>query len=208
MSVQVMIIDDHPVMRMAVWLLLRNTGFDVVAQTGNGTDALKLLEILRPAIAIVDLGIPGVDGLTVIEKIVANNWAVKSIVLTCLPPEHLAMHCKRIGAYGFVNKQNHLDDLLSALRAVQGGGVHFPHEAIVLNKTSREEAEYQRIENLSVRELRVLQLLVQGMTNKEIAACMLLSNNIICTCKKSLMDKLAVDNLLGLFNFASRNRLV
>ena len=208
MNDQVMIVDDHPVMRMAVWLLLRNTGFDVVAQTGSGADALTMLETVHPDIAIIDLGIPGVDGLTLIEQIVANKWPVKSIILTCESAEHLVKHCRHIGAYGFVNKQHDLGDLLSALRAVQDGGMYFPSETSDLSEASREEIEYQRIESLSVRELRVLQLLVQGMTNKEIAACMLLSNNVVSICKKSLIHKLEVDNLFALVNLACRNKLI
>lgn len=207
MSHQIILVDDHPAIRMAVAHLLEAEGLHVVAQTDNGADALRLLERLQPCTVILDIGIPGIDGLTVINRIVAHNWAVKIIVLTGLEPAHLASRCLQSGAHGFVNKQSDLCEVVNAVRAVQANYSYFPSETCCSVGSAPGGEEQKKLESLSIRELRVLQQLVQGLSNKEIADRMLLSGKTISTYKARLLHKLNATSVVELFVIAKRNNL-
>ncbi|WP_445177504.1 response regulator [Pseudomonas sp. McL0111] len=208
MNNRILIVDDHPAVRMAVQLLLASEGFYVVAETDNGVDALELIETLRPSILILDIGILMVDGLTVISRIVEKKFPVKVIVLTGLPSSHLAERCRQIGAQGFVSKQNELSELVHAIRAVRANQQYFPSLSDVVRRSTYPAGEGELLTRLSVREYRVMQQLVQGLNNKEIADSMQLSNKTVSTYKKRLFDKLNVNALVELYALAKRNGIV
>lgn len=208
MNNRILIVDDHPAINMAVKLLLASEGFDVIAETDNGADALKMVEALCPSAIILDIGIPAVDGLTVIRQIVAKQLPVKIIVLTGLPPHHLAERCKKMGAHGFINKHNHLSELVSAVRAVRRDEIYFPDLMSPPAQSHRDLHERALLERLSAREFRVMQQLAQGMGNKEIAQYMQLSDKTISTYKTRLLLKLNVASLIELYALAKRNGVV
>ncbi|MDY7536394.1 response regulator transcription factor [Pseudomonas sp. Bout1] len=207
MAHQILLVDDHPAVRMAVAHLLEAEGLHVAAQTDNGVDALRLLETLQPCTVILDIGIPGIDGLTVINRIVARNWAVKIIVLTGLEPGHMASRCLQSGAHGFVNKQSDLCELVNAVRAVHANYSYFPSQTCCSVGRVTGGEEQKKLESLSTRELRVLQHLAQGLSNKEIADRMLLSGKTISTYKSRLLYKLNATSVVELFVIAKRNNL-
>lgn len=207
MAHQILLVDDHPAVRMAVAHLLEAEGLHVAAQTDNGLDALRVLETLQPCTVILDIGIPGIDGLTVINRIVARKWAVKIIVLTGMEPGHMASRCLQIGAHGFVNKQSDLCELVNAVRAVQANYSYFPSQTCCSVGGVAGGEEQKKLESLSIRELRVLQHLAQGMSNKEIAGRMLLSGKTISTYKSRLLHKLNATSIVELFVIAKRNKL-
>lgn len=208
MSHHIVLVDDHPAVRMAVAHLLEADGLSVVAQTDNGADALRLLEALQPCTVILDIGIPGIDGLTVINRIVARHWAVKIIVLTGQEPGHMASRCLQSGAHGFVNKQSELCEVVNAVRAVHANYSYFPSQTCCTLTGIHNGEEESKLEKLSTRELRVLQQLAQGLSNKEIADRMLLSSKTVSTYKTRLLHKLNVKSVLDLFVIAKRNRLI
>lgn len=207
MNNRIVIVDDHPAVRMAIQLLLASEGFDVVAETGDGADALKLVEMLGPLTMVLDIGIPTVDGLTVISKVVVQHLPVKIVVLTGLSSSHLAERCRQIGAHGFVSKQEQLSELVRAVRAVRANEEYFPFLSYLPRRRDGAAQENELFERLSIREFRVMQQLVQGMSNKEIANCMLLSSKTISTYKKRLLLKLNVSSLVELYALAKRNGL-
>lgn len=207
MNNRILIVDDHPAVRMTIRLLLASEGFDIVAETDNGADALELVEALRPSTMILDVGIPTVDGLTVISKVVAKHLPVKIVVLTGLSPSHLAARCRQMGAQGFVSKQDELSELVHAVRAIRANEEYFPCLSCLPSHPGSAAQETELLERLSIREFRVMQQLIQGMSNKEIADCMLLSSKTISTYKKRLLLKLNVSSLVELYALAKRNDL-
>jgi two-component system response regulator EvgA len=207
MNNRVLIVDDHPAVRMTIKLLLASEGFDVVAETDNGADALALVETLCPSTLILDIGIPAVDGLTVISNVVAKHLAVKIIVLTGLPPSHLAERCRQMGAHGFVSKQNELAELVHAVRAVRADEAYFPDLPCLPQRLDGTTQEHELLQRLSIRELRVMQQLVQGMSNKEIADSMRLSAKTVSTYKTRLLLKLNVSSLVDLYEFSKRHNI-
>jgi len=208
MKRKILIVDDHPVVVLALKIILEQSGFEVIAETNNGVDALKLIKELSPDAVILDIGIPQLDGLEVIER---SRKLVKStpiLVLTAQPSDHLVSRCIQAGASGFVSKQKDMNEVTGALRAILTGHSYFPiiSNNNMIAKSSQDEAEL--VKKLSTREMVVLQQLAVGLSNKEIAERMLLSNKTISTYKTRLLDKLNAKNLVDIIEIAKRQNLI
>jgi two-component system response regulator EvgA len=208
MNNQILIVDDHPAVRMAVRLVLASEGFDIVAETDNGTDALRLIEVFGPSMLILDLGIPDIDGLTVIDTIVAQGLEVKIIVFTGWEPGHFASRCIQMGAHGFVNKRSNLHELVDAVRVVRANHCYFSNGLYATESRVSHKQEQQLLESLSPRELNVLQQLINGKNNKNIAKNMNLSVKTISTYKTRTLRKLNAHSLFDLMAFAKRHGLI
>ncbi|MGF6401535.1 two-component system response regulator EvgA [Pseudomonas frederiksbergensis] len=208
MNNQVVIVDDHPAIRMTVRFLLEGEGYQIVGEAENGADALNLIPELQPGTLILDIGLPKIDGLTVISRLATLRIPVKIIVLTAQESDHIAIRCMKAGAHGFVNKQDDLCELINAIRAVSSGYSYFPERAFCLTRCDgSQDGEEELLKALSTRELRVLQQLAQGLSNKQIAERMLLSSKTISTYKTRLLVKLNASTLLDLYDLAKRNGL-
>lgn len=203
-----MIVDDHPVVIMAMRIMLEQNGYCVTATTDNGVDALKLIREHRPDAVIMDIGIPKLDGLEVINRL--NNLALPSkvLVLTAQPSEYFVTRCIQAGASGFVSKQNDLTEVLGALRTVLSGHTYFPNFTNIQQKQNSQQTEAEKLAKLSGREMMVLQQLANGLSNKEIANHMLLSNKTISTYKTRLLEKLNARTLVDLIEIAKRNKII
>ncbi|MGE7989877.1 response regulator [Pseudomonas sp. NPDC089554] len=205
---KVLIVDDHPVIRLAVRMLMERHGYEVVSETDNGVDALQLTREYLPDIVVLDIGIPKLDGLEVIARMTAASPGTKVLVLTSQAPGHFSMRCMQSGAAGYVCKQQELTELLSAIKAVLSGYSYFPNQA--LHKTRGgvgSGSETEMVERLSGREMMVLQQLARGRTNKEIADSMFLSNKTVSTYKTRLLLKLNARSLVDLIELAQRHGL-
>ncbi|KTC50466.1 LuxR family transcriptional regulator [Pseudomonas putida] len=178
---KVLIVDDHPVIRLAVRLLMERHGYEVVAETDNGVDALQLARDHAPDIVILDIGIPKLE---------------------------FSMRCMQAGAAGYVCKQQDLTELLSAIKAVLSGYSYFPNQALHSVRASLGNAsEADMVDRLSGREMMVLQQLAKGKSNKQIADGMFLSNKTVSTYKTRLLQKLNARSLVDLIELAQRNGL-
>ncbi|MBS0041144.1 response regulator transcription factor [Shewanella sp. SP2S2-4] len=208
MKRKILIVDDHPVVVLALKIILEQSGFEVIAETNNGVDALKLIKELSPDAVILDIGIPQLDGLEVIER---SRNLVKSppiLVLTAQPSDHFVSRCIQAGASGFVSKQKDMNEVTGALRAILSGHSYFPivNNSNIISKSSQDEVEL--IKKLSTREMAVLQQLAVGLSNKEIAERMLLSNKTISTYKTRLLEKLNAKTLVDIIDIAKRHQLI
>ena len=204
----VFIIDDHPVIRLAIRMLLEHEGYKVVGETDNGCDAIQMVRECLPDLIILDISIPKLDGLEVLCRFNAMNTQMKTLILTAQSPTLFATRCMRSGADGYVCKEGDLSELLSAIRAVLSGYNYFPSQALNAGATDANSQELELFKSVNDRELMVLQLFAQGRTNKEIAKGMFLSNKTVSTYKKRLMQKLKAKSLVELIEMAKRNALV
>ncbi|AMA46453.1 response regulator [Pseudomonas monteilii] len=203
----VFIVDDHPVIRLAVRMLLENQSYKVVGESDNGVDAMQMVREYRPDLVILDISIPKLDGLEVLSRFQSMALPMKVLVLTAQSPALFAVRCMHSGAAGYVCKQEDLSELLSAIKAVLSGYNYFPSQAI--NPAQENESrDLELFKLVNDRELMVLQLFAQGRSNKEIASGMFLSNKTVSTYKKRLMQKLRVNSLVELIDIAKRNALV
>ena len=205
----VFIVDDHPVIRLAIRMLLEHEGYEIVGETDNGVDAMQMVRECVPDLIILDISIPKLDGLEVLARFNAMNSTLKTLVLTAQSPTLFAMRCMQSGEAGYVCKQEELSELVSAIKAVFSGYNYFPSQALTPER--HEDGDCSEIELFKLvndRELMVLQLFAQGKTNKEIAKGMFLSNKTVSTYKKRLMQKLKANSLVDLIELAKRNSLV
>ncbi|MFL1552005.1 response regulator transcription factor [Pseudomonas sp. D47] len=127
MNNQVIVVDDHPSVRLAVSALLRDEGYTIVAESDNGEDVLELVQRLKPSWLILDLGLPGLDGFGVIKQITDLRLPVSIIVLSSETARHVVIRCQEMGARGFVSKQDNMSELLNAISAVKSSGAYFAH---------------------------------------------------------------------------------
>lgn len=203
------VVDDHPFIRSAVKMLLRKEKIDVVADADNGADAIRLALEHHPDLIILDLSMPKLDGLGVIEKITHLGISTKVLVLTSHSELSYSSRCMRAGAAGFISKASNLVELVQAVRAVMGGYSYFPHLPSSSVRASDELAnDAKLISTLSNRELIVLRQLARGDTNKQISHNMVLSNKTISTYKTRVIEKLNLKSVVLLAEFARRNGLV
>ncbi|MGY1449353.1 response regulator [Pseudomonas chlororaphis] len=203
----VLIVDDHPVIRMAVRVLLEKHGMRVAGETDNGIDAVQLARELNPQVVILDIGIPKLDGFTVISRIRALDVRSEILILTSQPADSVCRRCIQLGARGFVNKEEDLASLVSAIKAVNSGYTFFPALALDSIKSSDQLTELEQIRSLTDREMTVLQYLAQGYSNKQIGETLLLSNKTVSTYKVRLLQKLGFSSLIDLAEFSKRNSL-
>lgn len=205
----VFIVDDHPVIRLAIRMLLEHEGYEIVGETDNGVDAMQMVRECVPDLIILDISIPKLDGLEVLARFNAMNSTLKTLVLTAQSPTLFAMRCMQSGAAGYVCKQEELSELVSAIKAVFASYNYFPSQALAPERhEDGDSSEIELFKSVNDRELMVLQLFAQGKTNKEIAKGMFLSNKTVSTYKKRLMQKLKANSLVDLIELAKRNSLV
>ncbi|WP_241972085.1 response regulator transcription factor [Serratia odorifera] len=167
---------------------------------------------MNPALMVLDLGIPKMDGLEVITRLRALGMTTRILVISSQVQEHFASRCALAGAQGFIAKKDALEGMAEALKTLRAGRVYLPASCygtgIAAIAPEKNRSESQRLATLSDRELVVLQYLARGWSNKAIADELLLSNKTISTYKTRLLAKLDARNLVDLIALAERHALV
>ncbi|MBW4653813.1 MAG: response regulator transcription factor [Kaiparowitsia implicata GSE-PSE-MK54-09C] len=204
----ILIVDDHPVIRIAVKAVLEKQGHKVIAESDNGVDCIQQSRELSPELIILDIGIPMLDGLEVISRVKTFNSNIKIIVFTSQQATLFAPRCLKAGASGFVTKGGAMEELVRGVRTVLDGYSFFPSSTMNSAYPERTtNSDQALIKSLSDRELVVLTHLAAGLSNKEISEILLLSNKTISTYKTRIMEKLNLSNLLEICDFARRNKI-
>ncbi|HCF0209735.1 TPA: response regulator transcription factor, partial [Pseudomonas aeruginosa] len=201
---RILIVDDHPVIRMAMKMLLEAEGHQIVGDTDNGVDAISLGRELKPDLVILDIGIPRLDGLEVISRLMVLALPLKILVLTGQSASLFALRSMQAGAAGFVCKQGGLAELVTAVNAVASGYSYFPSSAMRPVQQGAYSDDVELLGRLSDREVSVLQYLSQGYSNKQISEQMFISNKTVSTYKARLLLKLNAGSLVDLIEFAKR----
>ncbi|GGP27049.1 response regulator [Silvimonas amylolytica] len=197
---QILIIDPQPLVRLALRTLLTEAGHEVVAEADNSRDALAQCRQQKPELVILELSLPGVGGLEVIQRLKKQHDALKILVYSEQQAEHFAARSLAAGASGFVSKFDPVATLSTAVNVVLHGKTWFTHEVF---ESPRED----ELGQLSPRELMVLQLLTRGMSNNEVAEQLALSFKTVSTYKTRLLTKLHAASLVELVEIAHRNGL-
>lgn len=206
---KVLLVDDHPFIRTALRTLVSEEGYEVVGETDNGVDAISLVRQLVPDLVLLDITMPRLDGISVIERIRALELNTRIIVLTSLSSEQYATRCIGTGASGFISKTDELSVLAQAMKTVMKGYVYYPEKVVAFSKKHKLAVdEAQLISSLSNRELSVFQQLSRGMSNKDIAQNILLSSKTVSCYKARLLAKLNVKSVVDLADIARRNNLI
>jgi two-component system response regulator NreC len=211
---KILLADDHVLVCDALASLLEaDPRFEVVGQANNGLDALKKIEESDPDIVVIDIGMPGLNGIEVIKRIKKKNPAMKALVLSMHRDEAYIFWALRAGASGYVIKQSAAKELIDALSQVQMGNTYLSpsiSNTVIKGYLKRSEtapSEGDPLTLLTEREREILRLVADGLSSKEMAQQLNLSTRTIDAHRANIMNKLNIHNTPGLVKFAIRNRL-
>ncbi|HEX8393320.1 MAG TPA: response regulator transcription factor [Longimicrobium sp.] len=206
-KIRVLLADDHAVLRSGLEALLAlEDDVEVVGQAGTGEEAVEKTRLLRPAVVVMDLVMPGLDGLEATRQITALGLNTHVLVLTSQTEEEFLVPVLEAGASGFVRKTSADVDLLEAIRTVAGGEVFLYPSAtrVLLSKYQQARAPHEPgpLEKLSEREREVLTLTAQGYSSAEVGKKLFLSPKTVDTYRARMMQKLGLTHRAELVRLA------
>ena len=209
MPFDIVLVDDHKLVRDGVKTILeRGAEFRVVGEAENGADAVQLCKKTEPDLVLMDIGLPGMNGIEATTELLRHCPGIKIVILSMYDDESSVVGAIRSGARAFVLKNASSDDLLDALRTVAKGGFYLCAEVAdrVQTRIQRGDLESKALppvlETLSPRELQVLRLVAEGKTSKEIAVMLDLGLQTVRSYRKTMMKKIGVNNIAGLTQLA------
>ncbi len=198
-NLRVLLIDDHTLFRVGLEGLLVSRGIEIVASVGSGHDAQRLVDELTPDIILLDMRMPGINGLEVLTMLKEKNDSLPIVMLTTSTDENDLIKSLRSGAQGYLLKDMEPDELVLALRDIVGGKtVVAPDLAPILAKavqgktTEKEEKDDSPFSALTPRETEILGLLAEGQSNKAIARNLGISDGTVKLHVKAILRKLNV----------------
>lgn len=187
--IRILLVDDHPVILEGLGALLaRAPGVEVAAQAETGIAAVEAYAQHRPDVVLLDLGLPDISGIEVIERIRGSDSRARILVLTLRSGSTDVQRAVQAGCRGYLLKNARREELLAAIETVHRGERHFP-AAI-----ARRLAERSSAETLSAREVEVLNLVAAGHRDKEIASALALSTPTVKTHLRNILAKLGVSS--------------
>jgi DNA-binding NarL/FixJ family response regulator len=208
MSGQVLIADDHPLIRQGVRTLLEQHGFTVVGEAADGREATKLAQELEPDVAVLDLAMPLLNGLDAARDITRASRRTKTIVVTVHTADQYVLAALQAGVRGYVLKSQATAELVQAIQEVMRGGRYLSpgiSEAVVQAYLAKTDLP---ADPLTPREREVLQLIAEGKTTKDIAGLLGLSVKTVESHRTRLMEKLDIRQTAGLVRYAIRRGLI
>jgi DNA-binding NarL/FixJ family response regulator len=205
--IRVFLVDDHHIVRSGLHLLLSaQPDFEVVGEAGDGYDLLAQLPTTPTDVVLLDVNMPGMDGPETARQLRAQYPEVRVLALTMLDKENHIFQMLDAGAHGYLLKSSGVDEIITGVRTVAGGGQFLCTAAgLTALQKLRDNPRAEPAEksgSLSRREIEVLQLISQGLTTGEIADKLFLSKRTIETHRQNMMEKMQVKNTAALIKQA------
>jgi DNA-binding NarL/FixJ family response regulator len=210
--VRILLADDHKLVRAGFRAMLASLpNVEIVAETGDGGEALALIRQHRPDIAFIDITMPSLTGLEVARRAAAELKNVRIIIVSMHTTEDYIARAIRAGVAGYVLKNADPIELELAIRAAINGDVYLSpavSKSLILEYSRRMTEDKILEEQLTGRQREVLQLIAEGRNTKDIAKKLNLSIKTIETHRKQLMDRLHIHDVAGLVRYAIRARII
>lgn len=207
-----MIVDDHPLFRQGLRQAISgDPRFEVVGEADNGQTALKRISELQPEVAVLDLNLPGLNGLDVAAELRARKLKVSVVILTMLKDEQTFNKALSLGIHGYVLKENAAEEILNCIAAVSRNEAYVSPSLtdFLLRRRSRVESLASHkpgLDDLTIAEKRILKRVALGKTNKEIAAELFISPRTVESHRANICEKLELAGANRLLQFALENR--
>jgi RNA polymerase sigma factor (sigma-70 family) len=210
-TIRILLADDHSLVRAGVRTLLsRIQGVEVIGEAADGHGALRMIKDLRPDVVLLDLTLPGLSGLEVLEESTRLFPDLRVIILTIHDAAEYALRALSAGAVGYLPKSAAANELQQALDTVVRGDIYV--SAAVANKSvlqqAREAEKKRLLKSLTPRQREILTLVAEGHTTREIARKLNISSKTVESHRAQLMARLNIHELAGLVRYAMRMGLV
>lgn len=210
MSIRLMLVDDHRMLREALRGILEKTGdITMVAEADDGPTALALAREFTPDVVIMDIGLAGMSGIETTRRLLADNPGAKVLCLSTFADRRMVMQMIEAGARGYVVKSAGSEELLRGIRAVAQGGTYLYAEAAeaIADSLRKNSLQGTRSQILGRREREVLQLLASGKTSIQIGATLGIATGTVEVHRRNIMRKLDLHNVAELTRYAIREGL-
>jgi DNA-binding NarL/FixJ family response regulator len=214
-ELRILIADDHELVRRGVRTLLEGeAGWKVVAEVRDGQEAVDKATELKPEVAILDIGMPRLNGLDAARRIKKAVPQIKVLILTMHDSEHLAWEVLKAGARGYVTKSDTARDLVLAIEALRRDKTFFTPrvDRIILDNFLQgkfgKNGKEQNGERLTSRQREIVQLLAEGKSSKEVSVLLNLSVKTIETHRANIMKRLGCHSVSDLVRYAVRNNII
>ena len=209
--IKVLLADDHSIVRAGLRSLIEETGdMEVTVEASDGREAIATALAHPVDVAVIDISMPGLDGLEVINRLQADKPDLPILVLTMHEEEQYVVRSISAGAKGYITKRSAPEQLVGAIRQLHDGGRYLSAEAaeLLALRVSRGKGEASPLDTLSNREIQVLRALALGQTNREIAEAYHISVKTVDTYRFRLLKKLNLRNNADISRFAIQQGLV
>jgi DNA-binding NarL/FixJ family response regulator len=213
--ITVLLAEDHMIVRQGLCTLLRADGhFHILGEARNGREAVELARTLRPDVILMDIAMPGLNGMEATRQILAANPAARILILSAHSDDVYVERMQQAGAAGFLEKQTSAEILAQAIRAVAAGHAYLSPAitrrlgAPGTRPRTREGLIKPGASRLTTRESEVLQLVAEGRANKQVAAELGISIKTVEKHRQHLMDKLNIHETAGLTRYAIAHGII
>jgi two-component system, NarL family, response regulator NreC len=213
-KLRVLLADDHIVMRAGLRALLdRQSSLEVVGECENGREAVELAGSLRPDVVVMDVGMPGLNGIEATKTIVDRHSGPAVVILSMHADESYVMRALKAGARGYLLKDSAAADLIGAIQAVSQGRSFFsPKVSRILAedyvRILKQKGDVDTYDLLTSREREILQLLAEGKANKEVATALNISPYTVETHRSHILQKLNLHTPAELVLYAVRKGII
>lgn len=217
----IVLVDDHSLVRDGIRALLESEAdLDVIGEGADGNDAIALVEAKKPDVLIIDIRMPNMTGIEAVEKLSASNEGVKCIILSMHDSEEYILQSVAAGAKGYLLKDTGKVEFIKAIHAVQDGGKYYSGDisnvlvnnllnpSLKVSESPKSDTPTSKPFDLTNKEIQVLELVLSGLTNKQISEKLQNSKRTVETHRFNLMRKMEVKNLMDLSKKAQEFNLV
>jgi DNA-binding NarL/FixJ family response regulator len=208
MAIRIVLADDHVLVRQSLKSLLEREGIEVVGEAADGQEALKAVEALHPDIAVMDIGMPTINGMSAARELQRSAPKIQTILLTQHDEEEYVFEAMEAGVRGYVLKSQAASDLVKAIQQVSQGQVYLsPGISSGVLEAYRTRTKSTK-NSLTVRERQVLQLIAEGKTTKDVGTLLGISVKTAESHRTRLMQKLNIHETASLVRYAIRRGIV
>ena len=215
-KIKLILVDDHQLVRTGIAnLLAGETGFEIIGEAADAKDLFELLRKTQPDITVLDIALPGMSGIEITKKLHNDYPGIRILILSMHTSEEFIFNAINSGARGYLPKNTSRKELIEAIYAIHRGEEFFAESisnVILKSYIKKAKSDSQEDENnenlLSKREIEVLKLFAEGMTNQEIADKLFISIRTVESHKNHIMARLELKTTVDLVKFAIRNNIV
>jgi two-component system invasion response regulator UvrY len=209
--IKVLLADDHSIVREGLRRIVEESDdMEVVAEASDGKEAIHQIRKSQPDVAVIDISMPEIDGLEVLQQLQPEYPELPILILTMHEEQQYVVRAIEAGARGYITKKSAPEQLVEAIRKVYAGSLYISEEAAeaLALRVAKGKSGQSPLDLLSTRELQVLRRLALGHTNREIAENYNISIKTVDTYRLRLLKKLSLRNNAELSRFAIQNRLI